>query len=153
MNQPSLLWTPVVMAQEMIRLEALAMKEGCSEEKFMAQAGKQVAMAALERGPKRVALLIGKGNNGGDAYAAGIYLLEQGVRVRALTLTPQEQCSKWNRVFGERFRKKRGKIEELAGATIEEDLVLDGLLGTGLQGKVTPVTLRAIEMANASGKI
>ena len=74
-------FTPVVTAQEMSRIERLAVKDGCSEEKFMAEAGRKVAAAAMEwigRGlPKRVALLVGKGNNGGDAYAAGICLLEE----------------------------------------------------------------------------
>jgi len=143
---------PVVTAQEMARLEQLAIADGCAQEKFMMEAGRKVAAAALERKPKRVALLVGKGNNGGDAYAAGICLLDEGVRVRALTLYPMEDCSALNRKFGEQFRKKRGVVERLSDARWEEELILDGFLGTGFRGSVEPAMARAIERANGSGR-
>jgi NAD(P)H-hydrate epimerase len=146
---------PVVIAQEMARIEQMAVDEGCSEEKFMAEAGRKVALAALEwiereKIPKRVVLLIGKGNNGGDAFAAGIELLEEGVRVEALALYEPKDCSELNRKFRDRFLKRRGAI----GAVSYEEagLIVDGFLGTGFKGKVDPKMGAEIERANGSGK-
>jgi len=146
----------VVAASEMARIEKLAIQQGASEERFMEEAGRQVASAAMayiekHHLPKRVVLLIGKGNNGGDAYAAGIQLLDEGFKVRALTICPFEACSPLNRKFGDRFRKKRGHIELIEGKIhFEEELILDGFLGTGFKGKVEEKMGAAIGQANES---
>ncbi len=142
---------PVVTAQEMARLEEMAIKQGSCREEFMLEAGRKIAAAAIERKPKRVALLVGKGNNGGDAYAAGLCLLEEGVRVRAFPLYAEEECSELNQKLKDRFRKKRGKIE-VAIDRFDDDLILDGFLGTGFRGEVEPKMARVIELANDSGK-
>lgn len=148
---------PVVSAQEMARLEKAALKKGFSEEAFVQEAGRQVALEAIRfiewNGlPKKVVLLIGKGNKGADAYAAGLVLLEEGFQVRALPQFPSDECSALNRKMGEAFRKKKGKT----GAVGELDfrdagLILDGLLGTGFKGKVSGVLKEAIQKANRSG--
>lgn len=76
----------------------------------------------------RVALLVGNGNNGGDALFAGARLAARGARVDALLLDPA-------RAHGDgllAFDRARGRAHEadpalLAGA----DLVVDGLFGIG----------------------
>lgn len=135
----------VVTAQEMIRIE----RGEKGHEHFMEAAGKKVAevvmeLVAREGLPKKVTLLVGRGNNGGDAYAAGICLLDEGFNVRAYVITGE--CSELNRKFGERFRKKRGKLERKL-----EGLIVDGLLGTGFKGKVDEEMAHAICEANESG--
>ena len=82
---------PVVTSLEMHRIEQLALKDGCSEEAFMTEAGRKIASRVIEwiekKGlSKRVSILVGKGNKGGDAYVAGMHLLQKGIRVRALPL-------------------------------------------------------------------
>jgi NAD(P)H-hydrate epimerase len=134
----------VVTAQEMARLEQGQM----GHEQFMEEAGRRVAEAAMEfiakEGlPKKVTLLVGRGNNGGDAYAAGIYLLDEGFQVHAVVIPGD--CSPLNRKFGEKFRKKQGKI-----ASHLEGVILDGLLGTGFKGQLEEPVARAIQQANAS---
>lgn len=142
----------IVSAQEMARIEKRAIDRGCSEEKFMEEAGRKIAAAAMEfvesrRLPKVAALLVGKGNNGGDAYAAGVFLLEEGYRVKALPLYREEECSPLNQKFGEKFRKKGGRLEEEIGKV---SLILDGYLGTGFKGKVEMPMAAAIHKANQS---
>src|SRR6185436_490940 len=102
----------VVSAAEMARVEKLAVQAGCQEEKFIEEAGAKVAAAAIQLSlqkqlPKSVSLLIGKGNKGADAYAAGSALLEEGFRVTAYPCFPREACSAWNRKMNDRFAKKR----------------------------------------------
>ena len=146
---------PVVTAKEMQRIERQAILGGCSEEAFMAEAGRKVAARVLEwleekELPKRVAMLVGKGNNGGDAYAAGISLLQKGVHVRAVTLFPPSECSKLNQKFRKAFVKRQGTIDNLPFA--DDSLILDGLLGTGFQGKVDAQMAALMALANGSGK-
>lgn len=134
----------VVSAEEMARIE-----KGGDHERYMAEAGRKVAEIAMRyvathHLPKQITLLVGKGNNGGDAYAAGIWLLDEGYQVHAYPL--YEDVSPLNQKFREKFRKKRGKF----GAKIE-GLILDGLLGTGFKGKVETKMASIIELANGSG--
>lgn len=139
----------VVTAEEMARIEKGAIQRDGDEERWMAAAGRLVAEAAMayvkRQGlPKKITLLVGKGKNGGDAYAAGLCLLEAGYQVHAWSIS--ERVHPLNKKFGERFRKKRGRIDRKL-----EGLVLDGLLGTGFKGKVDKEMARVIREANESG--
>jgi len=149
----------VVSAQEMARVEKLAVEDGCSEEAFISEAGKRVAAAALSlieemRLPKHVYLLIGKGNKGADAYAAGIALLEEGIRATAYVCFPSAKCSEFNRKKGAEFAKRRGQAvschETGAPIRFEEGLIIDGLLGTGFRGAPEGMAEAAIRIANES---
>ncbi|PIS02290.1 MAG: bifunctional ADP-dependent NAD(P)H-hydrate dehydratase/NAD(P)H-hydrate epimerase [Chlamydiae bacterium CG10_big_fil_rev_8_21_14_0_10_42_34] len=135
----------VVAAEEMARIE----KGLKGHEQFMKTAGQKVADAAIkfitrEKLPKKVTLLVGKGNNGGDAYVAGLCLLEKGYKVAAYVV--DGKCSALNQKFGALFRKKKGKIAEKL-----DGLILDGLLGTGFKGNVEGQVASMIEAANQSG--
>ncbi len=73
-----------------------------------------------------VALLIGTGNNGGDALYAGAGLARQGVRVRALLLDPHVA----HREGLAALLAAGGRIGSAADIGTA-DLVIDGLLGIG----------------------
>jgi NAD(P)H-hydrate epimerase len=88
-----------------------------------------VAEAAMEMSQNReIILLVGKGNKGRDAMAAGKYLQERGYLVRTIKT---DAITKEIR-FG-------------------DALIIDGLLGTGFKGKVEEPIGSAIRQANASG--
>ena len=139
---------PVVTAQEMARVEALAHSEGI----FMENAGLGIAQATenyiLENQlEKRVSLLVGKGNNGGDAYVAGRKLLERGFVVVACHSFPVDGCSPL-------CQKQRGLFELAGGKVVQEcqleGVILDGLVGTGFKGKAEGLLAKLIEQANGS---
>lgn len=140
----------VVTPAEMARVDALAVKEGSSEEAFVREAGRKVALSILSFPEKKATLLVGKGNKGADAYAAGLTLLEEGFSVRALALFPPQSCSPANRKFQERF-SKRGKIvsvwdgEEIS---FDDGWIIDGMLGTGFKGEIEGIIETAIRLAN-----
>jgi ADP-dependent NAD(P)H-hydrate dehydratase / NAD(P)H-hydrate epimerase len=87
---------------------------------------------------RRVVLLVGAGNNGGDALYAGAALARRGARVEAILLNPD--------------RAHQGGVEALhrAGGRFVEalppraDLVVDGILGIGGHGGLRG---RAAELA------
>ena len=82
--------TKIVRAEEMARIEKISMEAGASAEAYMLKAGEGVAQRieafVKEKGlEKVVTLLVGKGNNGGDALVAGNFLLHRGFQVEALS--------------------------------------------------------------------
>ena len=88
----------VVTSEEMAKLETLSEKEGVSPKELMAIAGKRIAdytAAFIEQNEfeKRVYLLVGKGNNGGDALTAGIHLFEAGFEIVAILAEAEESLS------------------------------------------------------------
>jgi len=136
----------VVSVSEMTRIEGLSRG---SEEIFMGSAGREVARAVAEYVEghglaKQVTLLAGKGNNGGDAYAAGIFLLDAGFHVHAYSL--YDEGSSLNCLYRERFKKKGGQfVERLEG------VLVDGLLGTGFRGEIETKLASFIAEINESG--
>src|SRR3989344_5774974 len=119
----------IVTSEEMARIE-----RGGDEEQYIVNAGHEIARVVMgyieeQRLIKKITLLVGKGNNGADAYSAGLVLLEAGYEVQAYRLFEKE--GRWNQLFEERFRQKKGRFSKTL-----EGLILDGLLGTGLKGKV-----------------
>ena len=133
----------VVSTSEMARVE-----KGGDHISYMMQAGRKVALAAIDYIrifdlPNKVTLLVGKGNNGGDAYTAGLALLGKDFEVAAIPL--YEEVSPLNKKFRDEFRKKGGRFtEEMDG------LLIDGLLGTGFKGKLENKIRKCIQEANDS---
>lgn len=77
---------------------------------------------------RRVLLLVGAGNNGGDALFAGAALAERGVQVRARLLVPEN-------VHGgglASLRNAGGIVVDRFPSTV--DLVMDGIVGIGAAG-------------------
>src|SRR3989304_6655445 len=71
----------------MREIEKAADAGGLTYDRMMENAGRAVAEAVLERigapGGKRIAILVGSGNNGGDGLVAAHYLAEAGAQVSA----------------------------------------------------------------------
>ncbi len=148
----------VVTAKEMARIETLSLQEqaidgSCvfSGESYMLRAGQGIADRVIafikkRRLKKEVTLLVGKGNNGGDAFAAGTLLFEQGYKIDAYHLFP-------NRESSELCQKQRKNFEQAGGFVVSpskpsdiicKGVVLDGILGTGFEGHLSSYLLQMI---------
>ena len=97
---------------------------------------------------RRVSLLVGTGNNGGDALFAGAALARRGVRVTAVLLDP-DRVHPAGLVA---LRRAGGRVLSAASpdaATVlgRADLVLDGMLGIGGRGGLRP---DAVELTRAA---
>jgi len=147
----------VVTPKEMARIEALAYEAGCEEETFMEQAGKGVAQQVhrfcqSHQRDRRVTLLCGKGNNAGDAYVAGRYLIEQGYEVDAVRVRPIEECSELCQLNQERFLKRGGQDTQFSldqpPVYSKRGVLLDGVFGTGFHGAARGAYGNLIQSAN-----
>lgn len=144
----------VFTAKAMSQLEAKAYQQGHSEHDFMEKAGYGISLVIqdfIQRHPSitHLILLCGKGNNGGDAFVAGCYLLEKGYSVSAVQLEELNLCSPLCQQNGKRFLDLGGKISSQLvcrpGA-----LLIDGLFGTGFKGAAKEPYASLIEQANES---
>jgi len=155
----SLYGIKVVSGKEMARIEKEAIQKGADERAFMQKAGEGVfkrVLHFLQKNPhtKTVTLLVGKGNNGGDAYVSGLYLLEKNIPVQAYHVAEFSESSNLCQENGKKFLEKGGKItflENMKDLVFEKNtLIVDGLLGTGFKGDLKEDLLHIIEKIDQS---
>ncbi|MGO9903399.1 MAG: NAD(P)H-hydrate dehydratase [Solirubrobacteraceae bacterium] len=131
-------------------LDAWAIGElGIPGLELMEHAGAGLAALVGKRAPHDpVAIVCGKGNNGGDGLVVARLLREQGREVRVLLLAPGEQLSGDARTNLERLPgapPERFSAELLQGAAV----IVDALLGTGFAGVPRGAAADAIAAINA----
>lgn len=121
---------------------------------LMEQAGRRVAQAALSllgRRTGRVAVLAGRGNNGGDGFVAGRVLRGHGLPVTAVLVAPAEEyAGEAGRMLAE-ARAAGVELRDGSEVTLASfDLIIDALFGTGFRGPAHGTALALVEAANAS---
>jgi NAD(P)H-hydrate epimerase len=101
---------------------------------------------------KRVACLVGGGNNGGDGMVAARHLANWGADVRVIVGTTKEK-TKDVPLEQLRILEKMGiAILSTNYALRDFDLLIDGLIGYGLEGNPRDRVATIIKDANASGR-
>ncbi|MHB0912320.1 MAG: NAD(P)H-hydrate dehydratase [Armatimonadota bacterium] len=148
----------VASADEMRSFDRRAVEEfGVPGIVLMENAGRHVFEAArhLLGDPcgKRVAIVAGRGNNGGDGFVAARHLRDAGAQVTVhLAVDPSEV--KGDAGINLAILTKTGLpvvraegSEDLSGS----DLIIDALLGTGLRGEVRGLAVDLIERINSAG--
>jgi len=110
---------------------------------------------------QKVLVLCGSGNNGGDGYVVARYLHEAGLKPRVLVLTSLDRVSGDARTNLEIAQSLDMEIREVPslekwGSQVaflrNGGLVVDAILGTGLNTPVRGLYEKAIEWVNAAGK-
>jgi hydroxyethylthiazole kinase-like uncharacterized protein yjeF len=92
----------------------------------------------------RVLLLVGAGDNGGDALFAGALLASRGAAVRAVLARPERAHADGLRAF----RLAGGRV--VADTSGDADLIIDGLVGIGASGPLNESMRPLVEQAQAS---
>jgi hydroxyethylthiazole kinase-like uncharacterized protein yjeF len=130
---------------------------GVTELQLMESAGQALADMARAESPKRILVLCGKGNNGGDGMVAARHLqlgtdtdvcyLDSGKRSSACEhqLAALKRC----RVILHPFQCS-DDLAALHSLFEKADVIIDALLGIGVTGSVGEPLLSCIMMANAS---
>jgi NAD(P)H-hydrate epimerase len=145
---------PLPDAEQMRAADAWAIEQqGIPSLDLMERAGAGLVRVVQERAPDGpVAVVCGKGNNGGDGLVAARLLRDAGREVRALLTAPAEELR----------GDARANLERLPGpapvmfqpAALEgAAAVVDALLGTGFADVPREPAAGAIEAINASGAV
>ncbi|GGM51424.1 bifunctional NAD(P)H-hydrate repair enzyme [Longimycelium tulufanense] len=98
---------------------------------------------------RRVALLVGAGNNGGDALWAGVFLLHRGVAVTAALLAPERTHAEGLVAFrraGGRIVRVPEDTEAAHVAVSTADLVIDGIVGLSGRGPLRPPAAELVNL-------
>jgi len=108
-------------------------------------AGRALAMLRDRTGGvtgRRVVLLVGAGNNGGDALWAGYFLRRRGVGVSAVLLAPDRAHPAGLAAF----RRAGGR---LVSSVSDADLVIDGIVGLSARGPLRPAAAELVASVTA----
>ena len=103
-----------------------------------------------------IAVMCGKGNNGGDGFVAARLLMESGHRVMCFGLCGPDQLKGEAKFAFDQYVAQKGNFLLLDDTTDLRDLskyslIIDGLLGTGLSGNPHGIFAETIEAINQSG--
>jgi hydroxyethylthiazole kinase-like uncharacterized protein yjeF len=156
----------VTTAAEMRELDRLAMERyGMPGVVLMENAGAQVARILWQEyadlQARRVAVLCGRGNNGGDGFVIARYLHNRGVSVRVFIIGEPgdirgDASMHLNMLRHAGIAPEAVKTSESAqavgGRLADYDLLIDALLGTGLKTEVSGVFQLIIAAMNAAGR-
>ena len=128
----------LLTSAEMRELEQRAEAAGVSMDTLMENAGLAVAqeiwmqLGSLEE--RRIAVLVGPGNNGGDGLVAARHLHEWGAQVRVYALRERND-SQWNQTLELGVPcgtvAEDDNFEALEGLLAGAEAIVDALLGTG----------------------
>jgi NAD(P)H-hydrate epimerase len=153
---------PVLTVAQMRECDRITIEElGIPGIQLMENASCAVANQAIEMlefqpGRKRITILCGKGNNGGDGLAAARHLTEYGALVSVylagsvsdLTGDAAHNRDRWIATGGELVAV--GRFEDIPDSAWTTDLLIDGLLGTGTRGNISNLLEEIIGRANNS---
>src|SRR5271169_1226337 len=151
-------------AAEMQEVDRLTTERfGVPGHQLMEAAGKSVAEVFLEQyglkisdPPGRVAVLCGKGNNGGDGFVVARYLKEEAEQVHVyLFAKPEELRGDAAKNFAR--WQEQGRVTLVRSATdwdkswpevSDAEVIVDALLGTGIRGAAAGLMGQAVEDVN-----
>ena len=130
----------IVTAAEMREIDRVTSEKSWSSLDLMEHAGTEVARFVLRQYPdsKKIAVICGKGNNGGDGFVVARKLHEWGRQVKVVLLAdPAElrgDAAEMHSKIGVPVRIARTAGEAIASLSelrVESDLAIDAVLGSG----------------------
>ncbi|MCY3765059.1 MAG: NAD(P)H-hydrate dehydratase [Gemmatimonadetes bacterium] len=148
----------LVTGAQMARIDRGAMERGVSGIRLMENAGRGAAgvLDDLVGGfqGKRIVVLCGKGNNGGDGFVIADLAVSAGASVSAFLLATEDQVTGDARHHLDRARKNGLEVEEIIESKDLERIqfalsdaaaAVDALLGTGIRGGPRGIVAGAID--------
>ena len=148
---------------EYLGLSRLCLMESAG--KSLAEEVGKIAVYAFSK-PVKVVIFTGSGGNGGDGFVAARYLLNRGYNVDIYMLKENIRSgdAKINLEILKNMKPRLSRLKiynlrtledidscEVARSDNSEFIIVDGLLGTGIDGKLQTNIRRAIEVINESG--
>lgn len=147
---------------EFLGLSRLCLMESAG--KSLAEEVGKIAVYTFSK-PVKVVIFTGSGGNGGDGFVAARYLLNRGYDVDIYMLKDniRSPYSKKNLEILQNMKPRLSRLNiynlktleeinvcEVAKSEDSEFIIVDGLLGTGISGKLQTNIKRAIEIINES---
>ena len=138
-------------AAQVRALDQAAIASGMPGGALMARAGAAAYQRLRARWPeaRRITLLCGAGNNGGDGYVLARLARADGLDVTLLQLGDVSQLGADAQGMLEAWLGMGGRLEAFQELPRRSDVIVDALLGIGLERPVAGEWARAVEAVNA----
>ena len=123
---------------------------------LMDSAAEHIVNVAVSHGGETVAVFAGAGNNGGDGICAAAKLIKLGYTVRTFMVGAIEKMTADTSVMAERLADADGLLEEftdnedIAKYVCSADIIIDAMLGIGLNSDLRGNYLAAAELINSA---
>ena len=141
-----------IKAKELFGISTLTLMENA------ARAVSDEALESLRHKTRSLAIFCGKGNNGGDGFAAARHLLTSGLKPDIFLAGKISEVENEAKINLEILLRLKQRIVEVEGENLDlvkrripkYSLIIDALLGVGLSGEVRGIYRGLVEAINTS---
>ena len=145
-----------ITVDQMYQIENKGHDMGFLKKFMMENAGAAAVRRLLEKfgsvKSKNIVIFVGMGNNGGDGQVMARHLVGHGANATVILLgTPEKiktEESKWNWSILEKMKSVQLIIGNSFEIDFQPDVIIDGILGTGITGEIREPYASAINYIN-----
>ena len=150
--------TVEISVDQMYQIENKGHDMGFLKKFMMENAGAVAVRKLLEKigdvNSKNIIIFVGMGNNGGDGQVMARHLAGHNANVTVVLLGTPEKIktdeSKWNWSILEKMPSVKLVTGDSTDFNFEPDVIVDGILGTGIKGEIREPYASAINFINQS---
>ncbi len=148
-----------ITVKQMMQIEENGHQMGFFRKLMMENAGASTARYIIERYPdltsKKIMIFAGLGNNGGDAFVVARHLAAFGCMPTVVLLGHPDKIKTEEAQSNWKILEKMNSVNLMLASAINEiandvDVIVDGMLGTGMSGKIREPYSSAIDLVNQS---
>ena len=148
-----------ITVKQMMQIEENGHQMGFLRKFMMENACAVAARYLTENFPdissKKILVFAGLGNNGGDAFVVARHLAGFGCNVRVILLGSPDKIKTDEAQTNWKILEKMNSVDliiasDVSDLDIKADIVVDGILGTGISGKIREPYASAIDLINKS---
>ena len=148
-----------ITVKQMMQIEENGHQMGFLRKLMMENAGAVAARYLVETfsdiSSKKILVFAGLGNNGGDAFVVARHLAGFGCNVRVILLGSPDKIKTDEAQTNWKILEKMNSVDliiasDVSDLDIKADIIVDGILGTGISGKIREPYASAIDLINKS---
>jgi len=148
-----------ITVKQMMQIEENGHQMGFLRKFMMENAGAAAARYLAENfttvSAKKILVLAGLGNNGGDAFVVARHLAGFGCDVKVILLGNPNKIKTNEAQTNWKILEKMNSVNlmiasDVSDLDIKADIIVDGILGTGISGKIREPYASAIDLINKS---
>ncbi len=147
-----------ISVKQMMEIENNSHRMGFSKKFRLENAGAAAVKNLIKKfadiSKKNVVIFAGLGNNGGDAFVMARHLCGYGVSVTVVLLGDSKKIKTEESEWNWKLLEKMPSVKLISGTDsnfdFEADIIIDGILGTGISGQIREPYSSAINFINNS---
>ena len=147
-----------ISVKQMMQIENNSHQMGFLKKFMMENAGAAAVKNLIKKfadiSKKNVVIFAGLGNNGGDAFVMARHLCGYGVSVTVVLLGDSKKIKTEESEWNWKLLEKMPSVKLISGTDsnfdFEADIIIDGILGTGISGQIREPYSSAINFINNS---